>query len=179
MNWNDFLPAAVRDMHAHSSEWEEGIGCSESSLECTNAEPTGGGTYENDDFSVPYQTLEDRSSVEIRHYGADHYTRDDVETIFDEEGELVQRRHAKHPPSRPNLVLLSKPQVKKTVSTIRIPFLSDWFDMALFKPTTKKKFTNLLVPMGLPQPPSLLDDEADFYDLPSPPSLVYEYHLVE
>lgn len=168
-------------MHTHSSECEDASGWSESSLEYTNAEPTGGASYEqDDDVSGPHRTLEDMSSMDVSYYGAGHYSRDDVETSFDEEREWAGQRQAKHPTSRANIVLMHRPQEKETVPAIRIPFFSDLFDMALSKPTPKKKFTRLLIPKGLPQPPSLLDDdETDIYDLPSPPSLVYEYHVLE
>lgn len=179
MNWHDFLPAAVRDMQAHSSEWEDASGWSATSFEYTNAERTGTASYEQDDFSGNHRTLEDMSSIDFSYYGADQYSRDDVETIFDEEDDRIEKRQAKHPPSRANIVLVRKPLEKETVPTIRIPFFSDLLDMALSKPTPKKKFTRLFVPQGLPQPPSLLDDETDIYDLPSPPSLVYEYRVLE
>lgn len=43
---------------------------------------------------------------------------------------------------------------------------------------SKKKYRSHFVPKGLPQPPSMTDEDSDMYDLPSPPSLVYEYQVV-
>ena len=41
----------------------------------------------------------------------------------------------------------------------------------------KKKYRPIYVPLSLPQPPSMIDDD-EMYDLPSPPSLVYEYRVL-
>lgn len=48
------------------------------------------------------------------------------------------------------------------------------------KPPQRKQqqFPTYFVNLGLPQPPSMTEDEETYRDLPRPPSLVYEYQLV-
>lgn len=41
-----------------------------------------------------------------------------------------------------------------------------------------KKSLACFIPASLPRPPSICDDEYEMYDLPRPPSLVYEYRIV-
>eukprot|EP00428_Durinskia_dybowskii_P015356 CAMPEP_0170211728 /NCGR_PEP_ID=MMETSP0116_2-20130129/5480_1 /TAXON_ID=400756 /ORGANISM="Durinskia baltica, Strain CSIRO CS-38" /LENGTH=156 /DNA_ID=CAMNT_0010462263 /DNA_START=666 /DNA_END=1133 /DNA_ORIENTATION=- len=156
MNWTDFLPAAVRDMHTHSSEWEEGSRWSDSSFEYADAEPdiNVNASYEQDRYYARHRTPEDMSSVDISyyHYGEDYSSRDDVKPPLMKKGNGYSKDATQNnQPPAPTLFSCANLKRKKLQpSAIRIPFFSDLFDMALSKPTPKKKFTRLLVPMGLP-----------------------------
>lgn len=192
MNWNSFLPAAVRDIHAKPSVVDDDDDDDDGS---TSSNSSYGQNYirasrvNGDDDMTASQGSDEESSFDYRSYDeTEQYSVSvaDGESV-DEDFSIFLGKSGKHRTYR-NVscygsqdIVLHKAEVKgrSTAAVVddRNSFLHNLLSFGS-SPPTKKKFHRHCIPKGLPPAPSMVEEESEMYDLPRPPSLIYEYRVI-
>jgi hypothetical protein len=147
-NWNSFFPADAPETQ-YEHDYIRAVGAYDEEETCwTDDETSSDGTDE--------YTLEESTYAGL---GPKEY----IPTTRKAQGQRV---------------VLHRPREEENRAA-NTGFFSALLGVSAPKPASKKKkFHSRFVPADLPQPPSFGDDESEMYDLPRPPSLVYEYRVV-
>ncbi len=177
MNWTNFLPAAVRDIHLESSYFDEESVSSNSSYGYRQHRVKSSRYYNDSGMSCSNYLSVDE---------ADQYYLEQEGESYDEDFQRFlhqldqQQANPGIPYHRHPEIMLHKSRDKKTE---RLSFLDSLLNFTSQNPE-KRKFHRHCIPAGLPKAPSMVDnydddddDGSDIYDLPRPPSLIYEYHI--